>query len=83
MTKRITVFIGVFLSILIIIEIWVSHSMINYGENLQRMDNLKRALILENEVLENDIAVEASLPKIASRSAVLGFSDSKDLQYIR
>lgn len=82
-TRRILLFAGIFLSGLLVIEIWIGHSLINSGEKLQRIDDIKESLTLENQILENEIATRSALINIATRSAELGFSSVKDIQYIR
>lgn len=71
------------LFILMLIEIWVSNSVVTYGEKLEKLSVLSRNLSLENQVLENQIAKNVSLTNIASKSSELGFSAPSDIQYIR
>lgn len=68
---------------LILLQIWVSHTMVEQGANLQKIKDLQSALIQENLMLENTIATASSYLNIATRSAEFGFSTPKALQYIR
>lgn len=74
---------SVFLLILVLIEIWVNNTTIDYGSKFEKIMVLKRVLDLENQVLENEIAKDSSLLNISSSSAELGFSSPASIQYIR
>lgn len=74
---------GLFLLILVLVEIWVNNTMISYGEKFERMDTLVNILKMENQLLENEIAKDASLINISSKSAELGFFQPTSIQYIR
>jgi len=74
---------GVFLAVLVLLQIWVSHTMITQGSNLKRIEDLERQLSQENLILENEIATTAAFLNIATASASLGFSVPKTVQYIR
>lgn len=71
------------LFMLMLIEIWVSNNVVTYGEKLEKSLQLTKTLSLENQILENEIAANKSLNKIASKSAELGFSEPESIQYIR
>lgn len=75
--------IGACLFLLMLGQIWASNNMVTYGEKLEKLSNLQKALSLENELLENQIAKQMSLSNIASKSAELGFSEPESIQYIR
>jgi len=81
--KRFSAVLGFGLIVLVVLEIWVSHSLNSFGEKYQNIESLQKTLSLENEVLENEIAKESSISKIASQSASLGFSSPTNIQYIR
>lgn len=68
---------------LLIVEIWANNNVITYGEKLQKLSSLSKSLNMENQILENEIAKQESLNKIASHSAELGFSSPESIQYIR
>lgn len=69
--------------VLIITQIWASNNVAAYGEKLEKLGVLTKALILENQTLENQIATSAALRNIASQSAELGFGQPESIQYIR
>lgn len=68
---------------LVVLEIWVQNSLVLYGEKFEKISNLQDILKLENQILENEIARQSSLSKLASKSAELGFSRLEKIQYIR
>lgn len=68
---------------LILMQIWVSHSLVNQGANLKKIEQLEKSLTQENLMLENAIATSSALFNIASASASLGFSAPRAVQYIR
>lgn len=75
------VVLGLF--ILTVIEIWASNNVVEYGEKLEKLSTLSKALKLENQTLENEMAKMESLSSVASRSSELGFSVPESIQYIR
>ncbi len=81
--RRYFVLGGLGIFVLIIIEIWANNTIITYGEKFERLSALAKGLEMENQILENEIAKQASLTNIASKSAKLGFSSEQSIQYIR
>lgn len=71
------------LFILMLVEIWASNSVVEYGDKLEKLSSLAKTLSLENQVLENEIAQQESLNNVASKSAELGFYPPESIQYIR
>lgn len=68
---------------LTIVEIWVNNTVITFGEKFESISGMERVLSMENQILENEIAENASLNSLASKSAELGFSKQESIQYIR
>ncbi len=68
---------------LVIVEIWVSHTVATFGEKFSNIESLKKTIASENRFLEQKIAEESSMQYVASQSATLGFSIPKDIKYIR
>lgn len=73
----------VFLLSLSLIEIWVNNVSYEYGMKFEKMTQVEKQLLIENQILENEIARSSSLQSISSKSAELGFSRPKKIQYIR
>lgn len=82
-SKRLVVSIASCLMVLVLAEIWVSNTIISYGEKFEKLSNLQNALAFENQILENEIAKRASLTNLATKSAELGFLKPQSIQYIR
>lgn len=80
---RLTIIFIVILAILGVLEIWVSHTLAQYGQKFESMAGLKNSLTLENKILENEIAKLSSLSEIATQSASLGLGKAREIQYIR
>ncbi len=68
---------------LMLVEIWASNNVVEYGEKLEKLSLLSKTLNTENQVLETEIASGKSLNNLASRTAELGFSMPESIQYIR
>ena len=81
--KKFVVLIFISLLSLTLIEIWVTNIGAAYGEKFEKLTAAENNLLLENQILENQIAQGASLNNIASKSASLGFSTTASIQYIR
>lgn len=81
--KRITILVTSFLGTLVILNIWVSHSLASFGEKFEEIESLQKVFIRENQMLENEIASSSSLVSIASQSASVGLNKLKNVQYIR
>lgn len=81
--KKYTVLVVLTLFVLTLIEIWASNIVVTYGERYESLSKLSKSLQTENQVLENEIAINDSLINVASKSAQLGFSKSESIQYIR
>lgn len=74
---------GVLILALVIVEIWVVHTLSSFGVKIKKIEELQNNLELENEILENEISLGSSLNKIASSSASYGLEKPKKVQYIR
>lgn len=74
---------GVLILGLVIVEIWVVHTLSSFGVKIKKIEELQNNLELENEILENEISLGSSLNKIASSSASYGLEKPKKVQYIR
>lgn len=74
---------GVLILALVIVEIWVVHTLSSFGVKIKKIEELQNNLELENEILENEISLGSSLNRIASSSASYGLEKPKKVQYIR
>lgn len=82
-SKKLVVSIVACLLVLTLVQIWVSNTLVSYGEKFDRLSQLKQTLKTANQLLENDIAQKASLTNLATKSAELGFYKQDSIQYIR
>jgi hypothetical protein len=67
---------------LIVVEIWVSHTVATFGEKFSSIESVKRTIASENRFLEEEIAKNSAMQYVASQSATLGFTHPKDIKYI-
>lgn len=81
--KKIIALIVFGLLTLTLVEIWVTNTAVSYGGKFEKLTDAEKSLMLENQILENQIAKSSSLNNIASKSAQLGFSFNPSVQYIR
>ena len=81
--KKYIILVSLGLFILILTQIWANNTMVIYGEKFGKLSSLQQTLNLENQILENEIARQASLISVASKSASLGFLKLDNIQYIR
>ncbi len=82
-SKKLVIYIAVCLFVLALVQIWVSNTLVSYGEKFNQLSSLEQSLKTENQILENEIAKRASLTNLATKSAELGFSKVESIQYIR
>lgn len=81
--KRYIILALVGLLVLTLVEIWVTNTAVAYGEKFEKLTEAEKNLLMENLILENQIAKNSSLDSIASKSAQLGFINTLSIQYIR
>ncbi|MBI2018976.1 hypothetical protein HYS96_04735 [Candidatus Daviesbacteria bacterium] len=82
-SKKLVVSILACLFVLTLVQIWVSNTLVSYGEKFERLSSLEQTLKTANQILENEIAKKASLTNLATESAELGFYKQESIQYIR
>ncbi len=73
--------VGVIL--LVVTEIWATNRLATYGLEISGLQQSKTAIILENQLLENEIAQKSSLLNIETSSKDLGFGKISNLEYIK
>ncbi len=81
--RKYLVLIVAILFVLALTQIWVSNAVIMYGAKFDQLESLQANLLTQNQILENEIARQASLSNISSKSAELGFSSNLSIEYIR
>lgn len=81
--KRIIALGVIFLGLLLVIQIWVSHQVASFGRDFKKIEEVEKSLRFENKLLELEINKRKALQAISSSSAELGFIVPKAVQYIR
>jgi hypothetical protein len=76
--KRIIISLMLILVPVVVAQIWVANRLAVYGENINGMEQVKKQLILENQILENQIAQAGSLDDIGNTAKMLGFQKIKN-----
>lgn len=80
--KKMTFLSVLLLVVLSIMQIWANNTLAIYGAKLEEISQIDQSLQMENQVLENKIAILSSLNNIASKSATLGLGTPKSVQYL-
>lgn len=73
----------VFLLAIFALEVWMVNRLSTYGEKLNQIKLAESKLQLENQLLENKIAQKSSLLQTTKNSGQLGFSEIKNVEYIK
>ena len=72
--KRI-IALGVFgLILMVVLQIWTMNRLAVLGEKITQIEKSKAALVMENQMLENQVASKASLQYIKKVADNLGFN---------
>ena len=80
--KYLVLAIWVTMTMTYIIYIGISSRFITYGEQLDRLEKRQKQLIMENMILENEIASASALRHISVKARELGFGEPK-IMYIK
>ena len=68
----------VFLSSLLALKIYCLNNSVDFGEEITQFENQKTNLLLENNDLENKIAVKTSCSEIYQKAVLRGFLQVSD-----
>lgn len=66
----------------LLFEVWLVNRLSTLGEKLSSLKASQASIELENQLLENDIAVSSSLASISKKSTALGFTSMKSIEYL-
>lgn len=83
MRKKIITLVAVLVVAVVFLEIWAVNRLATYGEQINKLEKAKAALLLENQVLENEIAQKSSLSEMAVLSEYLGFTKVSKMEYVQ
>lgn len=66
-----------------ILEIWTVNRLSSFGDQINKLEEAKQELTLENQILSNEIAKKQSLSQVEGYAKSLGFSSSSNVVYLR
>ena len=81
--RKIYIVSAVIILMAIIVEIWTVNRLSTFGQELNKLDQQKAALQLNNQVLQNEIAQDSSLQEISNESKNLGLQPIAHIQYLK
>ncbi len=64
-----------------VLQIWAINRLSTYGEQISQLETAKQAILMENQLLENQIAAKSSLAQTNEVSKKLGFEKISKLEY--
>lgn len=67
----------------VVLEIWSLNRLSTLGEQINTLEKTKQALILENQLLENEISKYSSLKEILKKATLFGFEKSNNIEYFK
>lgn len=74
--------LGIFLVVLFA-EIWVVNRLSTYGDKMYQLTQTQAGLELENQTIENSIAMAASMVSLEKKASYLGFNNIDKIEYIK
>jgi len=81
--RKMLIALSIILPLLIILQIWVTNRLSTSGERISYIERLKSELMLENQLLENQIAIQSSLMMVRKYAGNLGFIPSREVEYLK
>ncbi len=81
--KKILIFLGILIVMVVVLEIWSINRLATYGEQINKLDRIKASLKVENQVLANQIAQKSSLSSIEKYTIYLGFEKAKNIEVVK
>lgn len=66
-----------------VVEIWAVNRLSSFGDKISSLETTKEQLMLENQILENDIADNASLNRISGLADQTGLKKMSQIEYIK
>jgi hypothetical protein len=77
---------GIVIAIVIIgalFEIWTLNRLATFGDQIAKFEQASLDLKLENQILENEIAMRSAFQAVNSESSQLGFKRISQIDFIR
>lgn len=81
--KRVISLLVVLLVVVVIVEIWSANRLATYGEQINKIEQAKANLELENQILSNEVSKASSLAKLGDYATSLGFESISHIQYLQ
>lgn len=66
----------------VVLEIWSLNRLSTLGEQINTLEKTKQALILENQLLENEISKYSSLKEVSKKATLFGFEKSNNIEFL-
>lgn len=82
-SKKIIIFLAILVMGITILEIWAVNRLATYGNKISQLENTRSELMLQNQLLENQIAQRSSLQETQELAKKLGFEHIKNLSYLK
>lgn len=73
---------AVFIAV-VFLEVWAVNRLATYGEQLSKIDDTINQYKLENNLLENEIALRSSLKRMEKITRNLGFEYNPEVEYLK
>ena len=80
--RKVTLSLLVLLPLGVILQIWVSNRLTTFGQEINQIERLRSQLVLENQLLENEIAERSSLKLMKVYATNLGFVSARNIEYL-
>lgn len=80
--KKVIFSLAVIIVLTVILEIWAVNRLADLGSQITRIEQNKEALLLENQLLENEIATKMSLKDISLKAQNLGYERIVKVEYL-
>lgn len=66
----------------VVAEIWSFNRLSTLGEQINKLEKTKQALILENQILENEISKYSSLKEVSKKATLFGFEKPASIEFL-
>jgi hypothetical protein len=81
--RRVTYTIALLFLVAATIEIWTVNRLSTYGEKISKIEQSKNDLVLENQILQNEIAKRSSLSEVEKYATTLGFEKISQVKFLQ
>lgn len=71
------------LGIMFIFQVLMANWFSTYGERIQELNVKKSELVLQNQILENQIAERTSMARVEESASSIGFTKIENILYVK